>query len=73
MLKWISVMWCKAMHPQPMWPIHGQYVCPTCMRRYSVPWEGAQIAEQRTTAAVRPARSGRPLRPVTEARTPVSF
>jgi hypothetical protein len=22
-----------------MWPIHGEYHCSTCLRRYPVPWE----------------------------------
>jgi len=31
--------WCKAMHPDPMWPVKGKYICPTCQRAYPVPWE----------------------------------
>lgn len=30
--------WCDLMHDSPMWPIHGQYECRTCGRRYFVPW-----------------------------------
>jgi len=30
--------WCGLMHNSPMWPIHGQYQCGDCGRRYSVPW-----------------------------------
>jgi hypothetical protein len=30
--------WCGLMHSSPMWPIHGQYQCGECGRRYSVPW-----------------------------------
>jgi hypothetical protein len=30
--------WCGLMHSSPMWPIHGQYQCGDCGRRYSVPW-----------------------------------
>jgi hypothetical protein len=26
------------MHDAAMWPIHGQYQCRTCGRRYAVPW-----------------------------------
>jgi len=29
-------MWCDLMHNAPMWPIHGQYECPTCGRRHPV-------------------------------------
>jgi len=32
--------WCGLMHDSPMWPIHGQYQCGDCGRRYSVPWAG---------------------------------
>ncbi len=30
--------WCKAFHPAPMWPIHGRYRCPSCLREYPVAW-----------------------------------
>jgi hypothetical protein len=32
--------WCGFMHDSPMWPIHGEYQCGACGRRYSVPWAG---------------------------------
>ena len=32
--------WCELMHDTLMWPIHGQYQCGACGRRYSVPWGG---------------------------------
>jgi hypothetical protein len=31
--------WCYSMHPAPMWPINGYYICPRCQLRYPVPWE----------------------------------
>jgi hypothetical protein len=31
--------WCKSFHPAPMWPIHGHYRCPRCLRLYPVAWE----------------------------------
>ena len=31
--------WCRTMHKQTRWPIHGEYECSVCFRRYSVPWE----------------------------------
>lgn len=34
-------IWCGLMHDSPMWPIHGQYRCRTCGRRYLVPWSAA--------------------------------
>jgi hypothetical protein len=30
--------WCKALHPDPMWPVNGRYLCPKCYRTYSIPW-----------------------------------
>jgi len=36
----ISELWCKRMHSQPMWPIHGKYICSQCLREYPVAWEG---------------------------------
>jgi hypothetical protein len=30
--------WCRLMHDSPMWPIHGEYQCRVCLRRYGVPW-----------------------------------
>jgi acetone carboxylase gamma subunit len=35
----ISELWCKIMHDRTMWPIHGRYICPDCMREYAVEWE----------------------------------
>ena len=34
----ISELWCKKMHSKAMWPIHGKYVCPDCLREYPVVW-----------------------------------
>jgi hypothetical protein len=31
--------WCRTMHKRALWPIHGEYECATCFRRYTVPWE----------------------------------
>jgi hypothetical protein len=39
MMNWIRTTWCKSMHDQAMWPIHGRYVCTTCLREYPVEWE----------------------------------
>jgi hypothetical protein len=38
---WESVrrQWCKAVHPAPMWPVHGFYRCRACWRLHPVPWE----------------------------------
>ena len=37
----IGRRWCRAMHQKPRWPIHGQYECSVCLRRYAVPWSNA--------------------------------
>lgn len=34
----LGELWCTVMHDSPMWPIHGEYRCRTCGRRYPVPW-----------------------------------
>jgi hypothetical protein len=46
MKTWISELWCKKMHSQPMWPIHGKYICPQCLREYRVAWEGPASPEE---------------------------
>lgn len=28
-------VWCKLFHTEAMWPIHGRYLCATCLE----PWE----------------------------------
>jgi len=38
MMNWISELWCKKMHTKAMWPIHGRYICPQCLRTYPVVW-----------------------------------
>jgi hypothetical protein len=43
----LSRIWCQAMHPSPMWPVNGQYRCPSCLRVYPVQWgDAAQLAPQ---------------------------
>jgi len=29
-----------------MWPIHGKYICPQCLREYPVAWEGPVRANE---------------------------
>ncbi len=31
--------WCRSMHPDPMWPVHGYYYCPRCGLAHPVAWE----------------------------------
>jgi hypothetical protein len=33
-----GTLWCDFMHDSPMWPIHGEYECRICGRRYPVQW-----------------------------------
>jgi hypothetical protein len=43
----IADLWCRKMHNEAMWPIHGKYVCKRCFREYPVEWEGhAASAEE---------------------------
>ncbi|MGE5571287.1 MAG: acetone carboxylase subunit gamma [Rhodospirillales bacterium] len=32
-------VWCRLMHPAPMWPIRGFYYCPRCGLAHEVRWE----------------------------------
>lgn len=34
----VAKIWCRRMHPAPMWPIHNHYVCPRCQRQWPVLW-----------------------------------
>jgi hypothetical protein len=34
----IADLWCRSMHTEAMWPIHGKYVCKKCFREYPVEW-----------------------------------
>ena len=40
MFNWIGTLWCRKMHSGAMWPIHGRYICPQCLREYTVDWSG---------------------------------
>jgi hypothetical protein len=52
-----GTFWCDVMHDSPTWPIHGQYRCRTCGRRYSVPWAGEKLPPEsaRPTGLAAPA------------------
>jgi hypothetical protein len=30
----VGVAWCRMSHGSVMWPLHGEYQCRTCGRRY---------------------------------------
>jgi hypothetical protein len=42
----IGNLWCKKMHSQAMWPIHGKYTCSRCLREHTVEWEGPATAAE---------------------------
>ncbi|HEY1342721.1 MAG TPA: hypothetical protein VGF59_34700 [Bryobacteraceae bacterium] len=50
MLNWISEFWCRKMHTRAMWPIHGRYVCPQCLREYPVVWESPTLPAETSEA-----------------------
>jgi hypothetical protein len=52
----LSVFWCKSMHNKAMWPIHGRYVCPQCLREYRVAWEHPRKSPD-TPVSVQPAQT----------------
>jgi len=54
MLNWISELWCKKMHSGAMWPIHGKYICPQCLREYPVGWEGRARPEEYADPSLQP-------------------
>lgn len=35
----VGSSWCQLMHPDPMWPVNGEYQCRVCFRKYPVAWE----------------------------------
>jgi len=54
MRKRLSDVWCKLMHEQAMWPIHGRYECRTCGRQHPVAWaepETGQAGQRRRPVA----------------------
>jgi hypothetical protein len=44
--EWLGVLWCRLMHPSPMWPIRGHYRCRACGRSYLIAWDAGD-AERR--------------------------
>ena len=42
-----SIGWCRTFHPEPLWPVHGQYRCRACLRTYSVPWQDGDVRPTR--------------------------
>ncbi len=55
----LGEVWCSSMHPAPMWPSHGKYQCPECLRIYPVPWDQRGRAQGGKLAVFREALSSR--------------
>ena len=52
-----GTFWCDFMHDSPMWPIHGEYECRVCGRRYPVSWaEDTPLPMSAQLIAAEPAR-----------------
>ena len=34
-----AVLWCRVMHDNVTWPLHGSYQCRHCHRTYVAPWD----------------------------------
>ncbi len=49
----VGEIWCRLAHPEPMWPIHGHYQCPTCHRRHPVRWESSVPMSQASMPVTR--------------------
>lgn len=56
MLNRIADLWCKKMHTGAMWPIHGKYICPRCLREHAVNWEVAYSAQHQTDPSLQHSR-----------------
>jgi len=59
---YIADLWCRLMHPDPMWPLHGYYRCAACWREYPVPWENrAGLVTQQSRCSSLRAAPGQPI------------
>jgi hypothetical protein len=41
----IGNFWCRLMHDEPMWPIHGWYECRTCGRQHRA-WRDERVKRE---------------------------
>src|SRR5258708_33002165 len=52
-----GTLWCELMHDSPMGPMHSEYECRICGRRYAVPWAGDRLlSASAKLVAAEPAR-----------------
>jgi hypothetical protein len=54
MLNWIRSTWCKSMHNEAMWPMHGKYICPRCLLEFPVAWGVSEVASEYADVSLRP-------------------
>ncbi len=47
LLNTVEKIWCEAMHERVMWPIHGRYLCSTCLREYRVAFDSEAETRRR--------------------------
>jgi len=40
----IASFWCRVAHTKAMWPMHGRYICPQCLREHPVFWEETEAS-----------------------------
>lgn len=52
MLRMIGNLWCKLLHNQTTWPMHGHYECRSCGRRYPVMWEFRELSSNLEDLAI---------------------
>lgn len=52
----VASFWCRQMHGEPMWPMHGRYECRICGRRHRVCWEDGPVAQGYASAPQRAAQ-----------------
>lgn len=45
MLSRLLSLYCRLVHPAPMWPVNGRYTCRTCFRSYPVPWQESPVGK----------------------------
>lgn len=43
MIEKFLAAWCRNMHRGAMWPMHGRYICPQCLRQHPVAWGGTPV------------------------------
>ena len=44
-MNWIMDLWCRMFHHNTMWPMHGKYICPDCLREFPCGWETVQLKQ----------------------------